>query len=64
MFVCLESPQATAINISAADIVHLPPGVLLGTFMGVDADLPWLGTHVIAEIRDDCAMIVSCLHCK
>ena len=64
VFVCLESPQATAMNIRGANIVHLPPGVLLGTFVGMDDDLPWLGTHDIAGIRSNCAIFVSCLSCK
>ena len=64
VFVCLESPQATAMNISAASIVHLPPGVLLGTFMGMDNDLTWLGTRIIAEIQANYAIFVSCELCK
>ncbi len=60
MFACLQGPQAAAVAISAAKIVHLPPGMLLGACLGWDDDDVHQGTRGIAEIYANEAIFVSC----
>ena len=51
-------------SIRGANIVHLPPGVLLGTFVGMDDDLGLRGNDGIGENRANKAIFVSCWLCK
>ena len=64
VFACLQGPQAAAVAINAVNIVHLPPGVLLGTFGGMDDDLGLRGNDGIGGNHANKAIFASCWLCK